>query len=161
MPVQNSWPLLPDPTPPVGGAVGGGSTTSSGVVVRTGGGLIRPFQRDKKNDFAVGVGNPLLASRIGQIIGTEVGELEYDMEFGSRVNLLRHRGPTFDSETLDALARFYVIDAVRRFETGARITTVTVRLLPAGNGEELFVKFVPVDTTGKPIGAEQSVSVPL
>lgn len=124
-------------------------------------GLLRPFQRDQKNDFATGKGNDLLKSRIGQILGTEEGELEYDSAFGSKLHLLRHRGASFDAETTDELARFYVVDAVRRFEKGARITRVSVRKTSAGNGEEIHVKFVPVDPRGNRLGPEDDVTIPV
>jgi phage baseplate assembly protein W len=123
-------------------------------------GLLRPFQRDQKNDFAQGSGNDLLKSRIGQILGTEEGELAYDSAFGSKLHLLRHRGATFDQETTDELARFYVVDAVRRYERRARITKVAVRRTSAGNGEEIHVKFVPIDARGNAQGPEDSITIP-
>lgn len=160
MPVQGSWPLQPD-APTQGGTTSSSTSLGGNGAARLGGGLLRPFQRDQKNDFARARGNRLYASRIGQILGTEEGELDYDMAFGSRIHLLRHRGPTFDQETSDALARFYVVDAVRKFERGVRITRVEVRPTSARNGEVVHVFFEPVDRQGNTVGDEENVQVPL
>jgi phage baseplate assembly protein W len=123
-----------------------------------GGAILRPFRRDLKNDFARGRGNPLLASRIGQILGTEEGELEYDSAFGSRLHLIRHRNL---DETTQELARFYVEEPLRRLEPEARVTRVTVEKLAGGKGLLVHVKFVPVDKKGNAVGPEESVAVPV
>lgn len=84
-----------------------------------GNGLLRPFRRDQKNDFANGAGAALIQSTAGQILGTKcdgprgVGELPWRTEFGSRLYLLRHR-PL--NETLRELARFYSQEALTRWE---------------------------------------------
>lgn len=143
MPTEANWPLLPD-------------TTESTARKRGSGGLLRPFQRDKKNDFAVGGGNALRSSRIGQVIGTELAELEYDMEFGCRVRDALQR-PL--DEVTQELARFYIEEAVARWVPDVEITAVVARETAARNGTEIAVKYVPIDARGRRVGVEESVLV--
>lgn len=85
-----------------------------------GAGLLRPFVRDKKNDFANTSGLPLVKACVGQVLGTRAsddsgehqGELEWRPGFGSKLYLLQHRkGPL-----LVALAQHYVVEALTRWE---------------------------------------------
>lgn len=85
-----------------------------------GAGLLRPFVRDQKNDFANDAGLALIKACIGQVLGTRAaddsgeqqGELEWRPAFGSKLHLLQHRkGPL-----LSELARFYVVEALSRWE---------------------------------------------
>ncbi len=46
-------------------------TSAAAPLAFLGVGLLRPFQRDRKNDFAKGSGAALISSRIGQILGTK------------------------------------------------------------------------------------------
>jgi phage baseplate assembly protein W len=92
-------------------------------------GPIRPFQRDKKTDWASAGGVRLVLSRIGQILGTRAaspsmqGELPWRDDFGSLLHLLRHRGV---DETTIELARVYVAQAISRWEPSAYLTDVEV-----------------------------------
>jgi phage baseplate assembly protein W len=85
-----------------------------------GAGLLRPFVRDQKQDFANGSFVDLVRASVGQILGTRAsddsgehqGELEWRPDFGSKLYLLQHRkGPL-----LSELARFYVVEALSRWE---------------------------------------------
>ena len=161
MAVAESWPLIPS------GASGGtGNTTASfplqaetttdttdgsstassgaGVATRTaldqafvGYGLIRPFRRDRKIDFAASGGLKLLQSAIGLILGTTCssqfteGELPWRPEFGSLLQQLRHRSN--DAATRE-LARVYVVDAIRRWEPRVQITDVQITSENVGGG---------------------------
>lgn len=91
-----------------------------GDVSFLGAGLLRPFVRDQKKDFANDVGLPVVKARVGQILGTRAGddsgeyqgELQWRPDFGSKLYLLQHRkGPL-----LTELARFYCIEALTRWE---------------------------------------------
>jgi phage baseplate assembly protein W len=91
-------------------------------------GLLRPFVRDQKNDFANDNGLPVIKACVGQILGTRAsddseehqGELEWRPSFGSKLHLLQHRkGPL-----LAELVRFYVVEALGRWEP--RVVNVRV-----------------------------------
>jgi len=132
MPVSYSWPLVSPPAPVVDGG-GGGSPIVAGadssaafITIR---GLLRPFVRDGVSDFASGTGARLIASKIGQIVGTRCssetmeGELPWRPEFGSLVNLVRHRN---DDAITRELSRVYVEDSLRRWLPSIRVREVDV-----------------------------------
>jgi len=81
-------------------------------------GLIRPFQRDGRSDFAAATGEQLIRSAIGQILGTvgasdtTPGELPWRTEFGSLLHRLRHQR---NDAVLQELARVYAVDALKRW----------------------------------------------
>ena len=119
--------VVPVPATP---ATGGGALqspldrVSTGVAVdaQLGFGLLRPFRRDEKNDFANAGGVALVRSCVGQVLGTMAsspedptigGEVAWNPEFGSLIYLLRHMK---NDDTLRELGRYYVIDALRRWE---------------------------------------------
>lgn len=102
-------------------------------------GIIRPWRRDQKLDWAAVGGVRLVKSAVGQILATRAsserttGELPWRTEFGSLLYLLRHRA---NDETTREIARTYVAGALKRWEprilvTGVTIVTETV----AGQGE--------------------------
>ncbi len=90
-----------------------------------GNGLLRPFRRDEKQDFANGGGVLLVVSAVGQILGTRAaseanqGELQWRPEFGSLVHLLKHRN---NNAILRELARTTSMEALDRWEPRANIT---------------------------------------
>jgi phage gp46-like protein len=92
-------------------------------------GLLAPFRRDQKNDFASGSGPDLLTSKVVQVLGTEgetavsIGELPWRTAFGSPFHILRHQN---NSEVLAALARSYARDALQRWVPDAELLGVTV-----------------------------------
>jgi len=92
--------------------------------------LIRPFRRDKKQDFASAAeAEVLVRSAVGQVLGTAAasdftqGELPWNTAFGSLLYLLRNRK---NDATLQELARVHVVDALKRWEPRVRISTVQV-----------------------------------
>ncbi len=104
-----------------------GKLNASGLL---GFGLVRPFRRDLKNDFASAGGADLVRACVGQILGMRgtsarsKGELDWDPDRGSLLYLLRHQA---NDLVLEQLGRAYVVEALARFEPrisikGVRIT---------------------------------------
>jgi uncharacterized protein len=87
-------------------------------------GLLVPFRRDKKSDFASGVGADLLHSDAEQVLGTQPGELPWRTEFGTELDRLRHRQNT---EIVRELGRVYTRDALRRWLPTAELTEFSIR----------------------------------
>lgn len=93
-------------------------------------GLLRPFRRDRKLDFAAAGGIRLVTSCVGQVLGTRCasefssGELPWRDEFGSLLYLLRHRA---NDDTTRELARIYVAEALVRWEPRVRVTGVEIK----------------------------------
>jgi phage baseplate assembly protein W len=92
-------------------------------------GLLRPFRRDRKQDFAADAGETLIRSAVGQVLGTMAasdftqGELPWNSSFGSLLHLLRHQK---NDAVLQELARVHVVDALKRWEPRVRVTSVQV-----------------------------------
>ncbi len=92
-------------------------------------GLLRPFRRDQKADFAASGAEQVIRSAVGQILGTvgssdfTQGELPWRTEFGSLLHLLRHQK---NDRVLQELARVYVVDALKRWEPRVVVTAVQV-----------------------------------
>ena len=94
-----------------------------------GNGLLRPFRRDQKADFAAAGGEEVIKSAVGQVLGTmgssdfTQGEVAWRTEFGSLLHLLRHQK---NDSVLQELARVYVVDALKRWEPRVQVTSVQV-----------------------------------
>ena len=92
-------------------------------------GLVRPFQRDLRSDFAAAGGEQLIRSAVGQILGTvgasdyTQGEVPWRTTFGSLLHVLRHQR---NDHVLQELARVYVIDALKRWEPRVVVTSVQI-----------------------------------
>ncbi len=92
-------------------------------------GILVPFRRDKKRDFAVGSGEARLVSKVRQALLTEgatarsSGELPWRTNFGAGLALLRHQR---NDAALKELARVYVRDALKRWVPGATLVSVAV-----------------------------------
>ena len=92
-------------------------------------GLLAPFRRDRKRDFASDDGDDLLASKVLQVLATEgataraSGELPWRTTFGAPLLLLRHQN---NDVALAELARIYVRDAFRRWLPDAEVVRITV-----------------------------------
>lgn len=95
----------------------------------TGSGLLRPFQRDGKGDFANAEGATLVQSVFGQILGTRAssaaseGELPWRTEAGSLLYTIKHRNNTAVTRER---ARVFVQDAIRRHDKRIEILDVDV-----------------------------------
>lgn len=75
-------------------------------------GLLAPFRRDGKSDFAAAGGSRVISSSIRNILGTRKGELRWRPDFGSELYRLKHMA----AEDIPDLARFYAIDALTKWE---------------------------------------------
>ena len=93
------------------------------------GGVLTPFRRDRKRDFASGDGDELLASKVEEVLATEgatarsSGELPWRTAFGTPLQLLRHQR---NDAILAELARVYVRDALRKWLPEAQIIELKV-----------------------------------
>ena len=111
-------------------------------------GLVTPFRRDQKSDFANDVGEALIRSNVRQILMTKgpsnltAGELRWFSEFGSLTHTLRHSNSNI---VLSEIARVFVIEAMRRWEPRVRITRTKVELLRKARLAELTVLFNIID----------------
>ncbi|MCC6649507.1 MAG: hypothetical protein IT374_28555 [Polyangiaceae bacterium] len=114
-------------------------------------GLLVPFRRDRKRDFATGDGDALLASKVLQVLATEgatsrsSGELPWRTAFGTPLQLLRHQR---NDVALAELGRVYIRDALRRWVPDAEVVsvvaerdgaalTVRVRFVAAGETKQV------------------------
>lgn len=90
-------------------------------------GLLAPFRRDRKRDFASSEDDELLASKVLQVLATEgatartSGELPWRTAFGTPLHLLRHQR---NDHALIELARIYVRDALRKWLPEAAVVSV-------------------------------------
>lgn len=108
-------------------------------------GLLWPFQRDAKSDFANGAGSDLVKAAIIAVLGTRAatpdgraqGELPWRGDFGSLLYLLRHR--SLDATTRE-LARVYVAQAIQRWEPRARIKAVELTGKTQDGGQALVIR---------------------
>ena len=114
-------PQLPvtDPDDP-----GAAQISSLSFIGRT---MIRPVTRELKIDWVNASGSRLVASAVGQILGTrsdspeDAGELPWRTEFGSQLYRLRNR---LNSPAVVELARRYVVDALATWAPWVRVTDV-------------------------------------
>jgi phage baseplate assembly protein W len=83
-------------------------------------GVVQPLVRDEKTDYANEEGVRLVLSNVRQVLGTQVGEVRWRRQFGSRLHLLRHR-PNHPS--LRGVAEAFVAQALR-WERRARLRRV-------------------------------------
>lgn len=141
-----SWPILQTPLTSqlpivvVTRAETGRSIDTSGV---TGRGLLRPFRRDRRQDFVSGHGVELVAAAVGQVLGTicaseqTSGELPWRTEFGSLLHLLRLSNA---SPALMEKARAFVALALDRWEPRARVTGVRIAQVQRAEGIALSIR---------------------
>jgi hypothetical protein len=110
-------------------------------------GLLAPFQRDRKRDFASSEGDDLLASKVEQVLATEgstlrsVGELPWRTAFGTPLGVLRHQR---NEVVLGELARVYIRDALARWVPEATLVAVEVQR----EGSELCLRVRFSSSTG-------------
>jgi phage baseplate assembly protein W len=92
-------------------------------------GLLAPFRRDRKRDFASDDGDELLTSKVLEVLSTDggtvrsSGELPWRTAFGTPLQLLRHQN---NDVALGELARVYVRDALQRWVPEATLVAVAV-----------------------------------
>ncbi len=92
-------------------------------------GLLSPFRRDRKRDFAAGHGAELLASKVRQVLATEgatlrsSGEMPWRTSFGSAIHLLRHQN---NDAVLAELGRMHIRDALKRWLPDVHLVGIDV-----------------------------------
>lgn len=129
MPTSYTYALTTPASAPTAGA-DGASRPYAGDSGRAflGFGLLTPFRRDQKGDFAAGGEVALVLACAAQVLGTECstpgaeGELPWRPEFGSRLHLLRHRN--IDDPVTRHLARAYAAEALEQWEPRFRLKDV-------------------------------------
>ena len=123
-------------------------------------GLLVPFRRDRKRDFATGTGADLLGSKVLQAIMTagatprSSGELPWRTSFGAGLDLLRHQR---NDAALAELARVQVRDALRRWVP--EVDLVGVDVVRQDATLTLRVRFRPAKRAGQ--AADQPAEVTL
>lgn len=125
MPSTATWNLLSSTpaTPDV--QIEDPAAQAAASFIFLGNGLLRPFQRDGKADFANASGPRLVRSAVGQILGTRcssarsVGELPWRPEFGSLLYVLRHSN---NDDELKQIAAAAAVEALRRWEPRVSVT---------------------------------------
>jgi hypothetical protein len=119
-------------------------------------GIVCPFQRDNKGDFANDAGLPLVRSNVGEAIGVigpmggEPGELPWRGEFGSRLHALRHRG--LHSDLIRATAEEMTAGPIRNYVKDVLVTGVQVTTSDPG---KLGVRLTFRMTNASPDGEAQ------
>lgn len=113
----------PVPAPALSGALARPYVVGAGRSF-LGFGLLTPFRRDEKGDFAAGEEETLVLGCVAQVLGTRCsamtasgpveGELPWRPEFGSLLYTLVHRN--MDDPVTRQLARVYAADALERWE---------------------------------------------
>ena len=126
-------------------------------------GIITPFVRDQKGDWANGSGADLIRSKVAQALGTRRGELAWHTNRGSRLHLLRHKSLP-DAVMRDA-ARVYAEEALAEELTDIAVRDVEITRSKDGNGlltvTGIRVTYDVVDpNTGNVKLARQLVEVP-
>jgi phage baseplate assembly protein W len=146
------WTLLPLPVTPDLQSEDPAAQAAASVIF-LGRGLLRPFVRDEKNDFANGSGADLVRAAVGQVLGTRtstaqtIGELPWRPEFGSLLHTLRHSN---NNDMLTQIAKGFVVDALRRWEPRVRVTGFAInrrRSMPGGPEDvlEIIVRYNVID----------------
>ena len=87
-------------------------------------GVLTPFCRDQKGDWAHGSGGDLIRSKVMQCLGTEECELPWDTRRGNRLHLLRHK--SLPESVMRDAARAYVRAALEPELPDVVVTDVTV-----------------------------------
>ena len=81
-------------------------------------GLAFPFRRDPKTSLALVSGDDLDEDKILLVLGTPVGSVPYNREFGSRLDSLRHLD---DPVAVQHLAYAHSVEALRRWAPSIKI----------------------------------------
>ncbi len=168
-----TFPLVSTTTPTVPVTIQdpGGAANKSPLDAFLGFGLLGPFRRDRKGDWANGGGIAVVKSAIRQILGVRgannrtQGELPWRTEFGSSLPLLRHRN---NDNILEDFARVFVIEALERWEPRVTVTDILTERRDSTFGPNTIllvtVKFRLIEenvTENFVLLEEQSVDVPI
>jgi phage baseplate assembly protein W len=153
-------PVTPDLASTEQSTADTGRSVDRGV---SGRGILLPFRRDKKSDFANGQGAALVTSAVRLALGTicgsdsSQGELPWRTEFGSLLQQLRMRN---NSPALAEIARYRVVRALRQWVPSVRVRSVLVT--QQGDRTTLSLRWDVIDPAGTKVlipGLETSVPV--
>ena len=106
--------------------------------MQLGNGLVRPLQRNQRNDFSNARGLDLVKACVGQILGMRgtspknQGELPWDPDRGSLLQLLRHQS---NDSVLQAMARVHVVGALQKYEPRVSVKNVSTSRIISGSGQ--------------------------
>lgn len=123
-------------------------------------GLLTPFQRDQKTDFANGMGRALMQSQLTQVLmtraasedGSSYGELEWDQEAGSQLHRVRHM--RLNDPGLVELFRFRVAQPIAEQLSTVRLRAVGVELDRQQRASRVRLRASPVDARGNATGED-------
>lgn len=128
-----SFPLNPPTVVTSSASTGTAPTQSTDPdVAFLGHGIITPFQRDQKTDFANAGGARLLKSVAGQILGMRArgggvrGELPWRQNLGSKLDRLKFK----KGVVLQELARVYTQEALAAHDPRIRVSRADVSFDP-------------------------------
>jgi phage baseplate assembly protein W len=127
-------------------------------------GILRPFRRDQKADFASAAGLALVKACVGQVLGTKAdsarcsGELPWRTDFGSRLHLLRHSN---NSDALADLALVMIREALAKWEPRVKAVRVVPEETFDPNRLQLRVFFTVVDRGGQVLLPSEQVVIPV
>lgn len=125
-------------------------------------GLLVPFRRDRKRDFASGTSADLLGTKVLQALMTagatprSSGELPWRTSFGAGLDLLRHQR---NDVALAELARVQVRDALKRWVPEAEL--VEVRVTREDAALMLRVRYRPARRAGAATDQPAEVALPI
>jgi hypothetical protein len=97
-------------------------------------GILTPFRRDGKADWANGSGPALTRTEIAEALGIKRSELAWDTTRGCRLHLLRHK--TAPLEVLRDLAELYVREALAAEVPSAVVRQVQIARTAGTGGQE-------------------------
>lgn len=113
-------------------------------------GVVCPFQRDGKGDFANAGGTALLSSDVGELMGIigpsggRPGEVAWNTDLGSRLISLNHR--KLHSELVRTNAEIMINEVVRIWEDRLRVGPITVTPDEKRRSLNVKTKFIPINS---------------
>lgn len=98
-------------------------------------GLAFPYRRSRATGYALASDDELIDAEIVLVLGTPLGSVKYNYEFGSRIDELRHKD---DPDEIMHLSHAHTIDALRRWVPRARVVRFSSKLVPQPSGPNLI-----------------------
>lgn len=133
MTTSASYTLADDPAPlPAAAAVQASEVVPNASPLTVARGLLLPFQRNQRSDFANATGSELWIARVKLLLSVRgptergVGEIAWRPEEGAPLHLLRHQNNT---PMMREMARHYIVDAFRRSLPGVVLSDLGTPLL--------------------------------
>lgn len=163
MPQQFGFDLTTPPAPASPTPSEIASSTARGQPKFLGYGLLTPFQRDQKNDFANGGGLAVVRSDVSQALGIKAGtpnsagEVPWRTNMGSRLHLLRHRNR---NAAFPEIARVYASEALAQWVPAVSNVHVDQLIDRDKRTTTLRVNFDVVDRAGRVVASNIEALVP-